>query len=142
MTRLVLSPATPGELLKRPRQDSSRKRSSMGRAPRVLDGRHLNAVRQCPCLKCGLDPAGIAAHVRMNSSAFGKRTGLGEKPDDCWTVPLCRDDHDEQHRIGELQFWHDLDVNPLHVAKRLADLSPDISKMVSAIHAFRAGIET
>lgn len=45
--------------------------------------------------------AGIeVAHVRMGSGA-----GMGQKPDDWFTVSLCRGCHQLQHSIGEPTFW-------------------------------------
>jgi hypothetical protein len=140
MSRIVCIPATPGSLLKRPRIDQ-RRPLRLGRNPRVLDRSHIDCIKQLPCLKCGLDGFPDPAHIRMNSAAFGKHTGAGERPDDKWTVPLCRDCHDEQHDKGEKNFWHEVGVNPLIVAVHLYKLSPDVAKMHSAIHAFIARIE-
>jgi len=128
---LVLNPAPPGSLLKRPRQQQ--RKLSLGRTPRALDAPYLALVRQLPCLKCGMEPAGEAAHVRMASAAFGKRSGMGEKPDDRWCAPLCPACHtrdpDSQHKVGEQQFWHDLGLNPLLICEELYAAAPDLIKM-------------
>ena len=51
--------------------------------------------------------------------AVAKReTGKGEKPSDCWTVPLCNSCHREQHGGSEMAFWlahYDQDGLPLDV---------------------------
>lgn len=96
---------------------------------RVNDAEHLALIRTLPCLNCGLDPCYEAAHVRMNSAAFGKRQALGRKPDDLWTVPLCRACHqgdaDSQHKVGEAIFWQRVGLNPLIVAKELYRVTGD-----------------
>lgn len=71
------------------------KRASRWRSPA-----HLSFVRKHSCAKCG-GMAGIqAAHVRLGSGA-----GVGQKPDDYFTVSLCRDCHRRQHEQGERTFW-------------------------------------
>lgn len=51
------------------------------------------------------------AHVRLGSGA-----GVAQKPDDWRTVPLCRDHHAEQHRVGERTFWQGFDIEGLIAA--------------------------
>ncbi len=115
--RRLTPPAAPGTLLK----------GAAVAVPRVVsegrDANYLELVRQCPCLYCGQDPAGEAAHVRMASAAFGKSSGLQKKPDDCWALPLCADDHRNakhaQHNQSEQAFWEGLGINPLIVCEKL-----------------------
>lgn len=94
---------------------------------------HLALIRQCPCLKCGLDPAGEAAHVRLNSAAAGKRQAMGRKPNDSWTVPLCRachvSDPDALHRIGEREFWDRIGIGVIKAAQRLYAATGDLVAM-------------
>src|SRR5581483_4605198 len=104
---------------------------------RNTDDMHLAAVRRLPCISCDVDPAGVAAHVRK--SAPGKPiTGIGIKPDDKWTVPLCDDCHtrrpDAQHNIGEPVFWARLGLDPFKLAADLAAVSPDIAKKRDVVH--------
>jgi hypothetical protein len=77
----------------------------MQRQPRVEEPAYLAYVRTLPCLICrrlGSDPA----HLRAAAPQYGKRQcGMGEKPDDCWALPLCRTHHDDQHRINEMRWW-------------------------------------
>lgn len=128
-----LTPAAPiGSLLKRAGKDRPAMRNQ---APADLP--HLAAIRLLPCLKCGLEPCGEAAHVRMNSAALGKRNAMGKKPDSRWVVPLCRachqSDPDAQHRIGEQEFWVRLGINPLLVAKQLFEVSADLVRMRAVV---------
>src|SRR5437868_1266902 len=93
----IAIPSAPGALLKRfdapprPRRMESEQ-----------DPEYLARVRQCPCLKCGVEPA-EAAHVRMSAGSLGKFNALGKKPSDAHALPLCagchRNDADSQHRI-------------------------------------------
>lgn len=120
-------PAAPGALLKRHHAGAA-KPAPIQRA-RAADAPYLARVRACPCLKCGLDPAGEAAHVRMNSPAHGKRQAMGKRPDDRWALPLCAACHtrdpDSQHKLGEAEFWHRVGLNPLIVCAELYAVRDD-----------------
>jgi len=123
MTATRIAPADrPGALFKAPR--SVKQRRPIGRNPRLTDAEHLEAIRQCPCLRCGQDPCGEAAHVRMDSS-----TGLGLRPGDDRAVPLCHGCHMDQHAVGELSFWDAASMAPLTVAASLWRLSPNAEAM-------------
>ncbi len=124
-----------GSLLK-----SERPTKHKARPARDENPRHLAAVRQCMCLSCGKDPAGVAAHVRM--SAPGKpNPGVGMKPDDKYSLPLCPTCHTDspqaQHEVGEIKFWAALGIEPLVVCSRLYAVSPDVEKMRAVIQAAR-----
>jgi hypothetical protein len=124
--------APPGSLLKRttPAHTKLKLREVTGRDPV-----YLSLVRQCMCLHCAQDPAGVAAHVRMQSGAHGKRSGMAQKPADRWCVPLCQEHHDLQHRIGEQQFWRDVGLNPLLVCERLYRQRGDLVSMRAVVVA-------
>lgn len=99
---------------------------------------HLALIRRCPCISCDQDPAGEAAHYRASDD--GKPiTGVGVKPDDKWTLPLCHACHMRQHAIGELKFWSILAIAPLVLALKLYRLSGDIEAMRMATFAAREG---
>src|SRR5581483_10303975 len=104
--------AAPGALLKRMLALHTRVKL---KEASTHDPVYLAQVRQLPCLKCGMEPAGEAAHVRLTSAAFNKRGGMAKKPADRWTVPLCggchREDRDALHRLGEYLFWAQLGIN-------------------------------
>lgn len=142
MPQHVSRRAPVGSLLKRPRESSRTKTANRGR---VLDPGYLALIRELPCLKCGMEPCGEAAHVRLNSASFGKRQALGQKPSDSWTVPLCagchRDDPDAQHKVGEAIFWDTLGINPLLVCQDLQKAAVDVMKMRAVIFNFIAGRE-
>jgi hypothetical protein len=83
--------------------------------------KHLNFVRQLPCVACGKAAPSEAAHVRSGSDA-----GAGMKPSDRYSVSLCTGCHGLQHQFGELRFWSVLHIDPLNVAFRLWTVSGDI----------------
>lgn len=58
----------------------------------IQDKAWKNHVQSQPCLFCGRTPAGEAHHVR-----FGHKAGMGTKPDDYRTIPLCHKCHDDVH---------------------------------------------
>ena len=94
------------------------------RRPRRFHQEHLRFIRTLPCCVCGTRKFVEAAHVRMASAIHGKReTGIGEKPSDEWSVPLCarhhQEDQEAQHRIGEAAFWSKHGIDPFALALAL-----------------------
>lgn len=128
----LVPPSAPGSLLKRFAAPAPRLRAiDTGK-----DADYLSMIRTLPCLKCGMEPS-EAAHVRFASAAFGKASGLGKKPSDAHSVPLCagchRLDRDAQHSRGEKMFWHELGVNPLIVAEQLYAARGDLVAMRAVV---------
>jgi hypothetical protein len=90
------------------------------RTPRAHYGNFLRFIRELPCLICGDDTATEAAHIRYADLAAGKRsTGMGEKPDDAFVVPLCGGCHRQQHTTNERKWWALNGVDPVKVALAL-----------------------
>jgi hypothetical protein len=99
---------------------------SRSKRPRQEMREHLNFIRGLRCLICGTRKDVEAAHIRAASPAYGKRsTGVGEKPSDTFTLPLCRAHHAEQHRCAELTFWKHHNIDPFAVALSLFAASGD-----------------
>jgi hypothetical protein len=121
-----------GSLFKRPMERARRSRKAREESPT-----YLALIRQLPCLKCGMEPCGVAAHVRLNSAAHGKRQAMGQKPDDKWAVPLCAGCHtqdaDAQHKVGEMPFWYAVGINPLLACERLQHAAPDVVAMRAVV---------
>lgn len=69
------------------------------RSTRWRSQAHCNFVRSHACCACQSTAAIEVAHVRIGSGA-----GMGQKPDDWNTISLCRDCHQQQHRVGEIAF--------------------------------------
>lgn len=71
-----------------------------------------------PCLICSrIDVQ--AAHIRYSGA------GMGLKPCDVFTTPLCITHHQEQHTMNEKMFWLLYQINPIARAMSFALESPD-----------------
>lgn len=92
---------------------------SARKRPREEKADHLAWIRTLPCVVTGQRPA-EAAHIRFGFLKYAKReTGMQEKPDDLWVVPLHHDVHMQQHTRGEWKWWQEQGINPLIVAMLL-----------------------
>lgn len=93
------------------------------RRPRVHNKKYLDVIRGLPCVLSGR-PA-EAAHVRYADPEYDKRyTGMREKPDDKWTLPLCPVLHrlstNSQHQHNEREWWARLGIaDPLAICAEL-----------------------
>lgn len=77
---------------------------------------HLMFVAAQPCVVCQRTPSD-AHHIK-----FAEPRALGRKVSDEFTVPLCREHHQDLHRHGnERAWWADVNVVPLDVARHLWD---------------------
>ena len=99
--------------------------STKQKRPRERDEHHLRFIRSLKCCLCG-KPNPDPAHIRSANAIYGKReTGGQEKASDKWTVPLCREHHDEQHDGNELKFWAAKRLDPFGLALALYQASGD-----------------
>ena len=81
---------------------------------RVRNKSHLIFVAAQPCLVCQRSPCD-AHHLK-----FAQPQSLGRKVSDEFTVPLCREHHNELHRRGnEKAWWANLQIAPLEAAREL-----------------------
>lgn len=95
--------------------------------PRIKNEKHLAFIRSLPCVCCGNNTQTEAAHIRTGQRFFGKEsTGMQEKPDDKWTLPLCHWHHAEQHEGNELAFWKRYNVDPFVLALTLYAHTGDV----------------
>lgn len=84
------------------------------RPVRRRDKAHRMFVAAQPCLVCQRSPCD-AHHLK-----FAQPRTLGRKVSDEFTVPLCRDHHQELHHHGnEIAWWGNVNLAPLEVAKGL-----------------------
>ena len=84
------------------------------KAVRKRDKAHLAFVAAQPCLICKRSPCD-AHHLK-----FAQPRALGRKVSDEFTVPLCREHHQELHRHGnEVAWWANVQITPLPVATEL-----------------------
>ncbi len=92
---------------------------------RIEDPAHLAFIRKLPSVVSGAFNCD-ACHIRTGSAVHRKKhTGAGRKPDDCWTLPLTREEHDAQHSGNELAFWRQYGVDPFELAIKLYEVSGD-----------------
>ena len=90
------------------------------RNPRQKNNKHLAFIRRLPCLICGNDTQTEAAHIRYGDPTIAKQAaGLGQKPHDMFTVPLCNKHHREQHNFGEQKWWELRAIDPVKTALAL-----------------------
>lgn len=93
---------------------------------RMEDPAHLAFIRRLPSVisgKYGCE----ACHIRAASAVHRKKaTGLGQKPDDAWTLPMLPDEHKSQHSVNEMEWWRSHEIDPFAVAARLYEISGDI----------------
>lgn len=128
-----ISPPVPlGSMLKRATVPTTTARSS-----HPGDADYLALVRLMPCLYCGVEPCGEAAHVKFSSARFGRANSLGKRPADRYALPLCRDDHQNarhaQHKGSEEAFWEALGISPYLVADRLWAQRGDLVAMRAVV---------
>jgi ERF superfamily len=107
---------TPTNEISRPGRASGIDKSVLAIAEprRYRNKGHLRFVSQQPCLVCGRKPSD-PHHLRHIQPR-----GLGLKPSDEFTVPLCRVHHRAVHRVGdERAWWRAAGIEPAPVAQRL-----------------------
>lgn len=99
--------------------------------------KHLALVRQLSCCVTGKRP--VDPHHLKEGLAHER--GIGRKATDRWTVPLCREKHEEVERIGSRNEWawfkrHGID-DPLELAAALWRNTGDLDRMMRVIEAHR-----
>jgi putative HNHc nuclease len=92
----------------------------MQRRPRRKNEKHLRFVRERCCIICGSSPCD-AAHIKMADARIAKplSSNIGMKADDCFTLPLCRRHHEEQHSMPERKFWDQYHIDAVLLALML-----------------------
>ena len=92
----------------------------MQKRPREHNQLHLRLIRSLPCLCCLDNISTEAAHIRYSDSRIAKvNAGVGQKPDDKFTVPLCGECHRKQHSGSERKFWAAQGMDPILIALAL-----------------------
>ncbi len=91
----------------------------LAKATRHRSKVHLVFVAAQPCVICQRTPCD-AHHIK-----FAQPKALGRKVSDEFTVPLCRQHHNDLHRHGnEMAWWTNLHVAPIEIAQTLWQTSP------------------
>ena len=93
--------------------------SRFARPVRRRSKAHLAFVSTRPCLVCQRSPSD-AHHLK-----FAQPKAMGRKVSDEFTVPVCREHHNELHRHGnEAAWWANLQIAPVEIARELWRASP------------------
>ena len=101
---------------------------------RARNKSHLIFVAAQPCLICQRSPCD-AHHLK-----FAEPRALGRKVSDEFTVPLCRDHHQELHRHGnELAWWANIKLEPLEMAKSLWEATLSVRNPMNGIVSSNSG---
>lgn len=97
------------------------------------DEAHLAFIRKLPSVISGAYGCD-ACHIRAGSPQNNKkRTGGAQKPSDCWTLPLTREEHVEQHSANELAFWRRHGIDPFQLAIDLYSVTGDVEAATAII---------
>lgn len=108
----------------------------MQRKPRIHDEQHLAFIRGLPCLVCQNNIETEAAHIRYADPSIAKPvTGIGHKPHDKFTVPMCGKCHRNQHSRSERAFWDEVGIDPVKIALALFSVSGDYESGVQIVEA-------
>lgn len=114
-----------GYAIKRPETAFSLDKSGKA-TKRVEDPAHLAFIRKLPSAVSGVYGC-EACHIRTGSAVHKKKhTGLGQKCDDSFSLPLTPDEHKAQHAMNEMEFWRSHDIDPFELAIRLYEVSGDV----------------
>lgn len=97
------------------------------------DEAHLAFIRKLPSVISGAYGCD-ACHIRAGSPRHNKkRTGGAQKPSDCWTVPMTREEHMGQHDGNELAFWRSHGIDPFQLAIDLYSVTGDVEAATAII---------
>jgi hypothetical protein len=93
-------------------------------------------IRSLPCIVCGNDISTEAAHIRFSDASLAKpSTGIGIKPADYWTLPLCGGCHRKQHQGNERAFWNNVGIDACLYALRLFSVSGNYERGLAVLKA-------
>lgn len=103
---------------------------------RRRDEKHLDFIRSLPCVICRNNIETEACHIRFSDARIGKlNPGVGARPHDFFTVPLCGKHHREQHQGSEPKFWQSHNIDPILLALMLYAISGDSEEAERIIYA-------
>lgn len=84
------------------------------KAKPVQEAGYFEFIKTLPCVITGMSPVD-PAHLSSASRKYGHAgRGKGQRAHSRWLLPLCRLEHDQQHRFkgGEMKYWKARGVNP------------------------------
>lgn len=104
---------------------------------RTVDIEHLKFIRTLPSVISG-EWGCEACHIRYGDPRYDKRkTPMARKPDDGWTVPMTPEEHRDQHRHNESEWWEEQGIDPLDIARKLYQHTGDTEKAIEIIKGAR-----
>ena len=116
------------------RRDATRSGDGM---KRQKDNKPLDFIRSLPCVICLDNTSTEAAHIRYADRQAGKRqTGMQEKSDDAFAIPLCGECHRAQHGTSERAWWNGKEIDPVKLALALYRISGDAEAGTDIVQAY------
>jgi hypothetical protein len=110
----AIAPLAPAAVSAGNQPEATSSVSTLCKSSKVRNKAHLRFVAAQPCLVCRSAPSD-PHHLK-----FAQPRMLGRKVSDEFTVPLCRNHHQELHRHGnERSWWASLNLDPLERAREL-----------------------
>lgn len=100
----------------------------------MSDAKHLKFVRSLCCCVCLRMDTVQACHIRKGLPNHLKG-GIGLKPPDCVTIPMCHEHHSLNHLKGDITFWGDMDL-PINLAANLYNMTGNREKAIHHIIRF------
>ena len=103
---------------------------------RIKDEKHLKFLRGLCCVICKDNTSVEAAHIRMSDARISKlNPGVGQKPHDFFTLPLCGKHHRNQHEYGdERKFWQLYGLDPILLALAIYAVTGDAEEAERIIY--------
>ena len=94
---------------------------------------HLRWIRQHFCAVREVNGHECEGRIEAHHVRLGTDGGVGMKPSDHWTVPLCGTAHRSLHDKGQVSFekLHDIDLK--EIAEGLASRSPALRKRAKVL---------
>jgi len=83
--------------------------------------KHQKFVASFPCVVCGNDTQVQCCHIRSIPKVGNVGKGIR---DDRFCIPMCFICHNQQHLIGELEFFEKYNINPILISMKIASISP------------------
>jgi len=93
-------------------------------APQIRSAGHLQWIRGHCCAACGTAGDMLRGKIEAAHVRTGTDGGMGLKPGDNWTIPLCAHHHRDQHQIGEAEFETIFGIDMKAIAAALWAKSP------------------
>lgn len=85
---------------------------------------HCNWLRGFACCACDSDVCIEVSHIRIGTDG-----GMGRKPSDYYSLPLCKICHQSLHQKGERTFYDVNNISALELAVEFAKASPKAAEI-------------